>query len=559
MGMADVVAQLDLMTQQGPAGAPDRPLRPPVTRDVLRRRLGLPHPEPAWRAWAVAGGVGLLALYVRVRNLGYPSTLNFDETYYVKQAYSMLLSGGVELRWTNDPPEGGTKADDLWNAGTYDVFTTEGDPTIVHPPLGKWMIATGMRLLGPEDPAGWRIAGAVAGALSVVLVVLIARRLFDSTLLGGIAGMLLAIDGQHLALSRIGLLDIFLSFLCLAAFALILADRYSTRERLARLMSATGPPGARQRPAGPLVLWRPYLLLAGIALGMACGVKWSGLWFLAAFGLMVVSWDIGARKAAGVRQWFTGGAAKDAPVAFLYLVPVAFAVYVASWAGWFVSDLGYNRFWAQDNPDSVLSRLFPGPLAPVASLAHWHQTMYEFHANLRAEHIYAANAWSWPVQARPTLFSHEGLVRGQGGCGADECKRDILALGNPVLWWAGVIAIVVLVLAWLLRRDWRAGAVVVAFAAGWAPWLLFQDRIHVFTFYSVAFAPYMVLAVTFCLGWLMGPPGARGPRLGWGPIIAWVYLLSVVAVSIWFWPMWVGDVMSTARWESMMWWPSWKQ
>jgi dolichyl-phosphate-mannose--protein O-mannosyl transferase len=536
---ADVVAQLDL------------------THAALRRRLGLGHPDaapgPAWWGWLTALAMGALAGVLRLRDLGYPPSLVFDETYYVKQAYSMLLSGGVELRWSNDDEP---RADDLWNAGTHDVFTAEGDPSIVHPPLGKWMIATGIRVLGVEDPAGWRLAAAVAGTLSVVVLVLVARRLFASTLLGGTAGLLLAVDGHHVALSRIGLLDVLLSFLALVGVAFVLADRDATRARLARRL-ATGPPGSGAAAGlGPWLLWRPWLVAAGMALGAATAVKWSGLWFLAALGLLVVAWDVGARRVAGVRRWFAGGVLKDGPVAFLLLVPTAAATYVASWAGWFASDLGHERFWARDNPDSALARWLPDP---VASFAHWHARVYEFHSGLDAEHIYSAGPWSWIVQGRPTLFFHEPVASGALGCTAAECKRDILALGNPVLWWAGVAAIVVVLAAWLLRRDWRAGALLVPLAAGWLPWLAFPERQHVFTFYAVAFVPYVVLAVTYCLGLLLGPPGAPPRRRAWGAALAGTYVAAVLAVSAWFWPMWVGDVMSVERWETMMWWPSWRQ
>jgi dolichyl-phosphate-mannose--protein O-mannosyl transferase len=117
----------------------------------------------------------------------------------------------------------------------------------------------------------------------------------------------------------------------------------------------------------------------------------------------------------------------------------------------------------------------------------------------------------------------------------------------------------VVLAAWLLRRDWRAGALLVPLAAGWLPWLAFPERQHVFTFYAVAFVPYVVLAVTYCLGLLLGPPGAPPRRRVWGAALAGTYVAAVLTVSAWFWPMWVGDVMSVERWETMMWWPSWRQ
>ncbi|MBD4501620.1 phospholipid carrier-dependent glycosyltransferase, partial [Xanthomonas citri pv. citri] len=90
---------------------------------------------------------------------------------------------------------------------------------VVHPPLGKWLIGLGMLAFGPDNGVGWRFSAAVAGTLSVLLVALATQHLLRSVSLGAVAGLLLAVEGHHLVMSRIGLLDIFLSFFVLAAFA----------------------------------------------------------------------------------------------------------------------------------------------------------------------------------------------------------------------------------------------------------------------------------------------------------------------------------------------------
>ncbi|NED80798.1 phospholipid carrier-dependent glycosyltransferase, partial [Streptomyces sp. SID11233] len=69
------------------------------------------------------------------------------------------------------------------------------------------------------------------------------------------------------------------------------------------------------------------------------GTKWNGLFVLAAFGVMTVLWDVGARKVAGARpgRAWRGMLLRDSPLAFLSLVPVALAVYLASWSAWIAS------------------------------------------------------------------------------------------------------------------------------------------------------------------------------------------------------------------------------
>src|SRR5438874_1871572 len=80
----------------------------------------------------------------------------------------------------------------------------------------------------PDDrPWGW------PGPLAILLICRIARRMTRSTLLGCVAGLLMALDGLEFVLSRTGILDIFLMFFVLAAFGCILIDRDVSRAQLA--------------------------------------------------------------------------------------------------------------------------------------------------------------------------------------------------------------------------------------------------------------------------------------------------------------------------------------
>ena len=69
-------------------------------------------------------------------------------------------------------------------------------------------------------------------------------------------------------------------------------------------------------------------------------------------------------------------------------------------------------------------------------------------------------------------------------------------------------ALIYQVWRWVGRRDWRAGAVLCGFLAGWLPWLFFQER-TVFSFYSIVFEPFVVMAVVLTLGAILGPVKAR--------------------------------------------------
>ncbi len=178
---------------------------PTRTENELRRRLGLDPLEWALpravriRGWVATGVVGLIAALTRLIGLNHPSTLMFDEIYYVKDAYA-LWTVGYEAQWA----EG---SDALFAAGDFSGMSAEPS-YVVHPQFGKWLIGLGMQVLGADSPWGWRIVPAIAGIATVVLLARLTMRLTRSPLLAGLAGLLLAIDGVGITESRIGLLDV---------------------------------------------------------------------------------------------------------------------------------------------------------------------------------------------------------------------------------------------------------------------------------------------------------------------------------------------------------------
>ena len=75
-----------------------------------------------------------------------------------------------------------------------------------HPPLAKWAIAAGIKLLG-DDPSGWRLAAVAAGVLTIPLTWLLVRRLLHSVWWASLAAILVATDGLLIVQSRTAVLD----------------------------------------------------------------------------------------------------------------------------------------------------------------------------------------------------------------------------------------------------------------------------------------------------------------------------------------------------------------
>ncbi|MDH6117964.1 dolichyl-phosphate-mannose--protein mannosyltransferase [Kitasatospora sp. GAS204B] len=522
-----------------------------------------------WSGWLGPLAVALFGGLLRFWNLGSPGAIIFDETYYAKDAYA-LWRGGYETSW---PDSANTQI-----VQPHQVIPYQADPAfVVHPPVGKWIIGMGEQLFGMH-PFGWRFMVAVLGTLSILMIARIARRLFRSTLLGCVAGLLLSVDGLHFVMSRTSLLDLVVMFWILAAFGFLLLDRDHTRARIARRLTEL-PDGALADAALAHRMrlgLRPYRLAAGVCVGLSCSTKWSGMYVAAFFGLLTVFWDLGARKLAGARRPYWSTLIRDGLPAFASIVLVSLVVYVGSWSGWLASSSapgkgGYGRDWAVGRhglssefvslpllgkvkmPFQVDMTWVPGSLR---ALWHYHSQMYNFNIGLSTPHLYQSNPWSWLVLGRPVSFYYESPHLGQSGCKATECASEVLAIGTPVLWWAGVVALVYCLYRWVLRRDWRAGAVLCGLGAGYLPWFEYQHR-TIFLFYAVAFVPFLVLAVTMMIGAMIGPATAVYERRLAGGAGAGLLVLAVLWNFLYFYPLYTGQVIPMDDWRSRMWFTSW--
>ncbi|MQY04040.1 dolichyl-phosphate-mannose--protein mannosyltransferase [Actinomadura macrotermitis] len=515
----------------------------------LRDRLAPPVPGRALYGWLGPLLVTALAAVLRFYRLGDPKSIVFDETYYVKDALGLLKYG-----WEHDTVK---DADKIINSGSHaPIWAPDPAPSfVVHPPAGKWMIAIGEQLFG-TTPFGWRFMPALLGTLAVLILCRTARRMTGSTLFGCAAGLLLAVDGLAFVTSRTAILDVFVMFWVLAGFACLVADRDRSRRRLGDKIDQ----GASS-PYGPFVLhgWR---IAAGLCLGMAAATKWTGVFYIAAFGLMVVLWDYGARRAAGVRRPAAGTLLLEAGPAFVQLVVVSLITYLATWWGWIFNPGGWGRGKVAGN---VLAR----PFEAMPDLWKYHRQIMDFHTGLHSKHPYQSWPWDWPFLRRPVAFFYSDA---KGACGAARCSKEILGIGTPALWWGAIVAFAAVTVLWLMLRDWRAGAILLGFGAGWLTWFpsAFEDR-TMFLFYATPLIPFMALAIVLVLGYIVGPaprpgvdpetgepvPAKAGKRRVVGAAVAGAVVLLVVANFAFFYPILTAQTLTYDDWHTRIWLKSW--
>src|SRR5580700_1465414 len=336
---------------------------------VLRVRLASPLPDD--KPWGWLGPLLVTAFggFLRFNRLEIPRALIFDETYYAKDAWS-ILQHGVEWNFAHN-------ADAMIQAGhTTGLYQQPITPEyVVQPEVGKLLIAVGEWMFGLNS-FGWRFSSAVFGSLAILLICRIARRMTRSTLLGCLAGLLMSLDGLEFVLSRTGILDIFLMFFVLAAFGCMLIDRDQSRAKLAEGV-ARGAGG----DAGPRLGLRKWQVACGIILGLAVGTKWIAAWYIIGFAALFIAWEIGARRAAGLR-YFVRGAFREAVWLPLTFIVIPLVTYTATWSNWLLTSTGFMRNYGQVHSVTtpVISALY--------SLYEYHKQAITFGLGLRTPHPY---------------------------------------------------------------------------------------------------------------------------------------------------------------------------
>ena len=355
--------------------------------------------------------------------------------------------------------------DEVYHAKTALQYLQREEPVEwVHPPMAKLLIAVGVHALG-YHAWGWRIVAALFGVALAPVFFLLARQVLSRERAALLAAVLLLCDGVYLVQSRIAMTNIFaVLFQVLSALLLV---RVARRERL---------------PVGGMIG-------LGVALGLALSTRWTSLWAAAFLGGTLLA----VRRGRLFR-------ARE-----LALVVVAFAAIPA--AIYYVSYL-------------PLVYLRPGLPPWQAPLDLWklQVEVWNYHANLKADHPYFSEWWTWPWLYRPTWYHFEQ---------AEGTIHGIVAIGNPALWWVSVPVSAWALVSGLRARDFARTFAGAGFFALYVPWGLSPRTLN-YNHYLFEAIPYACLSLGLLLDryW-------DDERLRW---LARAYLGLVVALFLFFCP-----------------------
>jgi len=361
----------------------------------------------AERPLHVALLIGIAAWLIFVFRLGVPTKTFFDEVHYVPAARALL-----EL----DVPR-----------------NTE------HPLVGKELIAAGIALFG-DGPWGWRLIPTLFGAATVSGVFALLWLMLRNMRAAVLGAVLVVLNQLVFIQARIAMLDVFLGAFILWAMVVFLWAAHGTPKQ---------------------VRWR--WTLGSALLGLAVGVKWAAIPYVAMAGLAFVFLRLRDARLAKAKL-ATAFAGKDQPhwnglatiPGLLIMGVVSIAVYLVTFAPAF--------FYAQ-NP-LTLSTLIP-----------FQFDMYAQQTQILSPHTYQSEWYQWPLISRPIWYFFEpDPVRHAG----------VLLVGNPLVMWGGVLAVVLCLISWIETRAIRPGAVALMWIASVAIYIVIPKSLGFYYYYYLS-------------------------------------------------------------------------
>ena len=290
----------------------------------------------------------------------------------------------------------------------------------MHPPLAKQMMAASIRIFG-DTPMGWRYPSVLSGSLAIVAIYL-----------GGLA--LFAAQGPAIAAALLALLQPD------AVRAVADRDAGCVLPRVRAAGMAAFLHGFRRE--------RPHLLflLAGLAFGFSIACKWSGLFVLAdlhrhhrcdpadaglahAIRRCRCRRLVPARALAGLPPLSLRALLRCVP-AIAYLVP-----FVALYGFSFSDIVEAQRRIFSDNTTTAI-----------------------------AGHPYMSSWPSWPFLVRPVWYLFDKI-------GNDRIAA-VVFLGNPLMLWPALIALVVCLRDWIVTRRADAFLILAFYFGPYLAWAL---------------------------------------------------------------------------------------
>ncbi len=508
--------------------------------------------------WICILGVFIMSLSLRFWGLERFNTLVFDEVYFAKFGNNYL---------TGTP---------FFNA---------------HPPLSQYIIGIGIwigkrvpfwqtpvnGLTGSIlSPWSYRWVNALTGSFIPIVVAGIAYQISYRRGFAVLAALFTACDGLFLVESRYALNNIYIVFFGLLGQSCLL---------FAINQSKTNRP-----------LW---LILSGIFFGASVGTKWNGLWFLfAVYLLWIAAWII---------HWLQEKFSDEQSVITNFVIKEENQSKTISSQSLFnersFQNTSHSEKFSHQTPLENLRQInilqmmiYLGIIPVIIYSIIWiphlqldrrfdfievHKQIWGFHnrlgGNTAEVHPYCA-AWNtWPLMIRPMAYYYQTAVNTSDPLpvfgpslptNAAKFIYDVHAMGNPILWWLGLAAMLFIIgmVAWQLLSPsiiqqrltvpknlsvdiWIGLYLVINYAANLLPWVKVTRCI--FLYHYMCAVVFIFIAIAWFVDQCFRSYHKELRPIGIG-------ISSIIVIFFIFWiPIYLGLPIPANLYRVWMWVDTW--
>lgn len=383
-----------------------------------------------------------------------------------------------------------------------------------HPPLGKIFIAIGILIFG-MNPFGWRIIGTLFGVAMLPLMYLFGKKIFGNRFWGFCSAFLMMFDFMHFTQTRIATIDVYGTFFIIGMYY-YMYDVFMTK-------SYEIPYKASIKP----------LFLSGLLFAIGCASKWiviygggglALLFFVSKYLEYRDYTKITSSKQNDTPNWVKSFVRKNVFATMLLCVIffVAFPLII-----YYVSYLPYMAV--------------PGAKQGVSLVWDYQVQMYNYHSQLKATHSFSSPWYEWPIIYKPTWFyKGEDVLPGNAS--------TISTMGNPAIWWVGILAFFTSIYLAIQKRDKKMIVIFTAIAFQYLPWVLVPRITWIYHFFSTV--PFII----FCIVYVMKELFERNTNY---KKLIFGYFAIVLILFIWFYPALSGLEVPNGYINSLKWFKSW--
>lgn len=376
------------------------------------------------------------------------------------------------------------------NPAAYDPFAPapkEGTAyDWLHPPLAKLVQAGAIKVLG-DNSVAWRLPSLIIGTALVPAVFLLSFMIFGPHV-AIFASAIIAFENLTFTMSRITMNDVFITFFAFCAF--IFCVLYLKKIRM------------------------KYLIFCAVFLGLSVSSKWTGLYAIGVC-LPFIFW----------KQIKTF---KKPRLDLVLLVFIPILIYLGS----------YGQFWLQGHT--------VGQFIDLHKQIWWYQNTRDLKHAYATTPLYCvpegldgSKKWCpWILDIRGVYFSFEQYGENAG---------YIYAIGNPVVFLLGIIAVSYLLGKYIDERKSYCAIILAGYFIFWIPWI-FSPRIMFLHHYLPAI-PFLAIAIGVMLADIFRTKFK---------FISIIIMLAIVLTFIYLYPISSGLPIKTADINKFMLIPSWR-